>query len=172
MSYRCVTILLENRQKWRVYECGDARLSQWNKVVVFRVVRCPVFTQHVELNKLSAFEHPVERCRAVLSLVESNLKLVNAAQCFLCFAVNHVWLNKVECICTATLTLLSPRTRSAQHIQKLPWVIRIISLQPAVSSIISLCCCSILYCFYAESTLLFYHVVFFALVSLSMISLT
>ena len=33
-------------------------------------------SQHVELNTLSAFEHPVERCWAVLSLVESNLKLV------------------------------------------------------------------------------------------------
>ena len=33
-------------------------------------------SQHVELNKLSAFEHPVENCWAALSLVESNVKLV------------------------------------------------------------------------------------------------
>ena len=44
-SNRWVTFLLENRQKWSVYEFGDARLSQWNTVVVFRVVRCPVFTR-------------------------------------------------------------------------------------------------------------------------------
>ena len=43
----CITFLLENRQKWSVYEFGDARLSQWNTVVVFyfRVVRCLVFTR-------------------------------------------------------------------------------------------------------------------------------
>ena len=34
------------------------------------------------------------------------------------------------------------------------------SLQCPRSWALSLCCCSILYCFYAESTLLFYHVVF------------
>ena len=43
-SNRCVTFLLENRQKRSVYESGDVRLSQWNKVVVLKVVQCPVFT--------------------------------------------------------------------------------------------------------------------------------
>ena len=66
------------------------------------------------LNKLSAFEHPVERYSAMLSLVESNLKLVKLlAQQFLCLVVIHVWLNKVEGICTATLKMFSPHTRSA-----------------------------------------------------------
>ena len=35
-SNRCVTFLLENRQKWSVYEFGDATLSQWNTVVVLQ----------------------------------------------------------------------------------------------------------------------------------------
>ena len=32
--------LLENRHKWSVYENGDVRLPQWNKVVVFKAVLC------------------------------------------------------------------------------------------------------------------------------------
>ena len=61
----------------------------------------------------------VERCWVLLSQIWtwSNFSL-NTAQHFLCFAVIHVWLNKVECICTATLNMLSPRTRSAQRIQR------------------------------------------------------
>jgi len=74
-------------------------------------------SQHVELNKLSTFEHPVEQCWVLLSQIWnwSNFSL-NTAQHFLCFAVIHVWLNKVECICTATLNMLSPRKRSDQRI--------------------------------------------------------
>ena len=61
----------------------------------------------------------VERCWVLLSQIWnwSNFSL-NTAQHFLCFAVIHAWLNKVECICTATLNMLSPRTRSAQRIQR------------------------------------------------------
>ena len=86
-------------------------------------------SQYVGLNKLSAFEHPVERCWVLLSQIWnwSNFSL-NTAQHFLCFAVIHARLNKVECICTVTLNMLSPRTRSVQRIQKLPWFIRVISL--------------------------------------------
>ena len=45
LSNRCVTFLLENRQTWSVYESANVILSQWNKVVVLKVVRCPVFTR-------------------------------------------------------------------------------------------------------------------------------
>ena len=53
-------------------------------------------SQHVELNKLSAFENAVERCWVLLSQIWnwSNFSL-NTAQDFLRFVVIHVWLNKV-----------------------------------------------------------------------------
>ena len=61
----------------------------------------------------------VERFWVLLSQIWnwSNFSL-STAQHFLYFAVIYAWLNKVECICTATLNMLSPRTRSAQRIQK------------------------------------------------------
>ena len=74
-----------------------------------RFVHC-TSSQHVEVNELSAFEDAVERCWVLLSQIWNwpNFSL-NTAQYFLCFAVTHVWLNKVECICTTALNTLSPR---------------------------------------------------------------
>ena len=59
----------------------------------------------------------VEWCWVLLSQIWnwSNLSL-NSTPHFLCFAVIHVWLHKVECICTATFNMLSPHTCSAQRI--------------------------------------------------------
>ena len=65
----------------------------------------------------------VERCWVLLI---QNLKLVkllaqhdSTFSHFPCLAVIHAWLNKVECICTATLNMLSPRTRQCPAYPKI-----------------------------------------------------
>ena len=123
-------------------------------------------SQHVELIKLSAFEHPVETCWAVLSLVESNLKL------FKLFAQRGSTLSLFRghpCVAQQNRVHLHS---NAQHVEptlaqcpaykKFPCRLQC-SLHCPRSWALSQCYCSILYCFYAfyaESTLLFYHLVF------------
>ena len=78
---------------------------------------CPLYKLSTSWAHLNNLLRVVERCWVLLSQIWnwSNFSF-NTAQHFLYFAVIHVWLNKVECICTATLNMLSPRTRSAQRI--------------------------------------------------------
>ena len=81
------------------------------------------------LNMLSStsWAHSGTPCWEVSSGVETYWEKFETGQTtelthFLCFAVIHVLLNKVECIYTATLNMLSPRTRSAQRIlRSQPW---------------------------------------------------
>jgi len=62
-------------------------------------------SQHVELNKLSAFEHPVERCWAVLSLgilLETEAKKGKDKQNF--------WYNTIQCHDFVTILNVLQRT--------------------------------------------------------------
>ena len=83
-------------------------------------------TQALNMLSSTSWAHSRTPCWEVSSGVETCWEKFETGQTgqttelthFLCFAVIHVLLDKVECIYTATLNMLSPRTRSAQRIQR------------------------------------------------------
>ena len=80
-------------------------------------------TQALNMLSSTSWAHSGTPCWEVSSGVETYWEKFETGQTtelthFLCFAVIHVLLNRVESIYTATFNMLSPRTRSAQRIQR------------------------------------------------------